>query len=400
MLKLRNPPPTSHVLMLRNENVLGNTAQVFLQGLYPPSEVATAATLTNGTAQFNPLDGYQYVLVNGEPATAPDSIWIKGDQYCPAMTNASQLYFQSQDFLSRQPVLQPFYDKFTPLLQGVFPQSEIGFQSAYGIFDYLNVGYQHNQTIYNSLSADDLFQLRTLADSQELALVYNTSSPIVSIGGKTLSAAILKQFSKTVSGSDTNLKITYFAASYSVFQAFFGLSGLLEASADFYGLPDYASTMVLELRQSVGVSAVNTFFVRFGFRNGSLPTAPLNMFPLFGRTQIESDIPWNQFVSAITMQSVSSQADWCHACVDSNQTFCAAYPVNQTPTALPQIGGTSGSSGGLSLVGAGAIGAGVTIAVIAIIEGLLALGWIARKRSVSNRKAALSDTASEKSMLA
>jgi len=368
-----------------------------LQGLYPPSEAATAATLTNGTAQFNPLDGYQYVLLNGEPTTAPDSIWIKGDQYCPAMTNASQLYFQSQDFLSQQPILQPFYDKFTPLLEGVFPQSEIGFQSAYGIFDYLNVGYQHNQTIYNSLSADDLFQLRTLADTQELALVYNTSSPIVSIGGKTLSAAILKQLSQTVSGANTNLKITYFAASYSVFQAFFGISGLLEASADFYGLPDYASTMVFELRQAVGVSSENTFFVRFGFRNGSDAGTPLNTFPLFGRTQIEADIPWNQFVSAMTMQSVSSQADWCHACVNSNQTFCAAYPVNQS---TPAAGGTIGSSGGLSLVGAGAIGAAVTIAVIAAIEGVLTLLWVAKKRRASNRRAALSDTASEKSILA
>ena len=386
--------------MERNENVLGNTAQVFLQGLYPPSEAATATTLTNGTAQFNPLDGYQYVLVNGEPATAPDSIWIKGDQYCPAMTNASQLYFKSQDFLSCQSILQPFYDKFTPLLEGVFPQSEIGFQSAYGIFDYLNVGYQHNQTIYSSLSPDDLFQLRTLADRQELTLVYNTSSPIVSIGGKTLSAAILKQLSKSVSGSDTDLKITYFAASYSVFQAFFGLSGLLQASADFYGLPDYASTMVFELRQPVGVSSENTFFVRFGFRNGSLPTAPLNEFPLFGRRQIEADIPWNQFLSAMNMQSVSSQADWCHACIDSNQTFCAAYPGDQTRTAIPQTGDSGSSTRGLSLVGAGAIGAGVTIVVIAIIEGLLALGWVARKRSASKRKAVLSDTASEKSMLA
>ena len=58
------------------------------------------------------------------------------------------------------------------------------------------------------------------------------------------------------------------------------------------------------------------------------------------------------------------------------------------------------SSGGLSFVGAGAIGAGVTIAAIAAIEGLAVLMWVVKKRRESNRKAALSDMASEKSILA
>jgi prostatic aicd phosphatase len=357
-------------LIVRNEDVLGNTATSFLQGFYPPSEPATAAILTNGSAQFNPLDGYQYVLVNGLPSTAPDSIWIKGDMYCPAMTNASKAYYQSTEFLNRQSELQSFYDKFTPLLVGIFPQSEIGFQSAYGIFDYLNVGYVHNQTIFTNLSTDDLFQLRTLADEQELALVYNVSSPDTSIGGKTLSGAILSQLNKTVAQTDKNLKITYFAASYSVFQAFFGLSGLLDADADFYGLPDYASTMSFELRLPVNSVGTHGLFVRYGFRNGSLPSAELNTFPLFGRTQIEADIPWNQFALGMSVQIISNQADWCHACVSSNLTFCAAYP--------------SGSTSGVSPVSAGYIGAGVTIAVIAGIEALVTVWWFARKRRSNN----------------
>lgn len=141
-------------------------------------------------------------------ANTPDAIWIKGDQFCPAMTNASKAYFESIEFMIRQPQLQSFYDKFTPLA-GVFTREQIGFQSAYKIFDYLNVGYMHNQTIYSNLTSDDLFQLRTLADSQELALVYNASSPDTSIGGRTLSAAILASLNSTVTGANENLKITY-----------------------------------------------------------------------------------------------------------------------------------------------------------------------------------------------
>jgi hypothetical protein len=122
---------------------------------------ATLSTLTNGTTEYNPLNGYQYVLTNGIAANAPDAIWIKGDQFCPAMTNASKVYFQSPEFLTRQAELQPFYDKFTPLLASIFPQDQIGFHSAYGIFDYLNVGYIHNKTINSNFTSDDLFQLRT-----------------------------------------------------------------------------------------------------------------------------------------------------------------------------------------------------------------------------------------------
>jgi prostatic aicd phosphatase len=369
--------------------VLGNTATAFLQGFYPPSDPATAATLTNGTAQFNPLDGYQYALVNGMTATAPDSIWIKGDQYCPAMTNASKAYYQSEEFLTRQQQLQPFYDKFTPLLAGIFPTSQIGFQSAYGIFDYLNVGYQHNSTIYSSLSTDDLFQLRTLADQQELALVYNPNAPATSIGGQTLGGAILQQLNKTVSGTDRNIKVTYFAASYSVFQALWGITGLVNSSANFQGLPDYASVMSFELRKT----SSSDLFVRFGFRNGTSDNTNMTIYPLFGRPESDPDTPWFQFVVQMEKLGIFSPGQWCHACVNSNQTFCAAYPM--------YTGRLSGSSeeemGGLSNVDAGAMGAGVTVAVILGIEGFLAL-WYVRKRKAGGGvgEKALSDTSSDR----
>lgn len=362
---------------VRNGNVLGNTATAFVQGLYPPSDPATAATLTNGTGQFNPLGGYQYVLVNGIPADAPETIWLKGDQYCPTMSAASQQYYESSEFLTMQSQLQPFYDKFTPLLAGIFPPSEIGYQSAYGIFDYLNVGYIHNQTIYTGLSAEDLFQLQTLADSQELAKVYNASSALRSVGGQTLAATILSTLNQTVSGTNSDVKLTYFATSYSVFQAFFGISGLLDAGADFYGLPEYASTMVFEVRHPSPASRSQNLFIRFSFRNGSDASAPLTTFPLFGRTQIEADIPWTQFVQGISEISLPSQQDWCTVCATSNLTFCAAYAENSS---------SSEGGGKVSGVAAGFIGAGIAIAIILIVEALLGLVWYRRRHPVMRRR--------------
>jgi hypothetical protein len=355
-------------LICRNGNVLGNTALAFTQGLYPPSDPATAATLTNGTAQFNPLDGYQYVLINGIPADAPETIWLKGDQYCPIMSAASQEYFQSSEYLTLQPQLQSFYDSFTPLLEGIFSASQIGYQSAYKIFDYLNEGYIHNQTIYNNLTADQLFQLQTLADSQELAKVYNASSPLRSIGGQTLAATILSTLNQT---TIPTIKLTYMPTSYAIFQAFFGISGLLDASADFYGLPDFASTMSFELRSPS--SDTQNLFVRFAFRNGSDWSAPLTTFPLFGRTQIEADIPWPQFAQAMSEISIPTQEDWCLVCA-SNLSFCSAYADS-----FPPQGGRSG-------VAAGFIGAGIAIAVILVVEALVGLVWYRRRHPVMRRR--------------
>jgi hypothetical protein len=360
------------------------------------------STLTNGTTESNPLDGYQYVLVNGITANAPDAIWIKGDQFCPAMTNASKAYYQSSEFLTRQTQLQSFYDKFTPLLTGIFPQSAIGYQSAFGIFDYLNVGYVHNKTIFSNITSEDLFQLRTLADNQELALVYNASSPNTSIGGKTLSGAILTALNSTATGTNTKLKVSYYAASYSVFQAFWGISGLLQASPDFYGLPEYASTMSFELRRPVNSNGLNDLFVRYGFRNGSLPSAELVTFPMFGRSAVDADMPWNIFMEAMSKQSITSQKDWCNACVSSNLTFCAAYTSKSSGSAGTNSIDDSGSCPSVSPVAAGFIGAGVTIAVIAVIELVGALMWFRRRRSntLAKEKSLGSEVASDRSILA
>ena len=125
----------------RNDNVLGLSAQVFLQGLYPASTSANTQTLANGTTESAPLNGYQYVLLNGIPADAPESIQIAGDQNCPVITAASKAYYNSTKFLAIQNQTQAFYNKFTPLISGDFTPSQIGFQSAYNIFDYLNVQF-------------------------------------------------------------------------------------------------------------------------------------------------------------------------------------------------------------------------------------------------------------------
>jgi prostatic acid phosphatase len=360
----------------RNDDVLGPTATAFLQGFYPPSLLITQEMLTNGTVQGNPLNGYQYVPLNGIPPDAPSTIWLRGDQFCPALTKSSLVYYQSSKFVTQQAQLQPFYDRFTPLLQGIFPESAIGFQNAYLIFDYFNFGYMHNLTIYKGLSSADLFQLRTLADEQQLDLVYNSTVPAVSIGGSSLAGAILIQLSETVTQSNPALRITYYAAPHSVMQAFFGVSGLLQAHINFWGLPAYAGTMVFELRRPVGDPTYDHTFVRFSMRNGSDPSTPQIVYPLFGRTDIESDMPWAQFEAEMALVGITTAEDWCHACGTSDLTFCAAYTQGVGRTGLPENQGPKK----VSKVAAGGIGAGVTLAVIALAEGAAGMWYFRRRR--------------------
>jgi prostatic aicd phosphatase len=353
----------------------------FWQGMFPPSSTATLQTLANGTTESTPLDGYQYVTLNALPSTDPGIIQIAGDQTCPTYTVASEAYYNSTTFLGLQPQLQPFYNKFKPLLAGYFTDSQIGFQNAYNIFDYINVGYIHNATIYNNVAWDDLYQLRTLADQQSFDLNYNASSPNASIGGMAIAGSVLSRLNQTVSQSSPNLKVTYFVGAYSPQMAFWALMGLQNASTNFTGLPDYASASVFELRRPAGSTGFDDLSVRFGFRNGTNATSEVNYFPMFNYNS--TDMPWSDWSSAMSKISISSDATWCNMC-NSSLVFCTGSGKS-TSSATPATGSapqSSSSSSGLSNAAAGGIGAGVTIGVIAIIEGLVALWYFSsRKRT-------------------
>jgi prostatic aicd phosphatase len=137
--------------------------------------------------------------------------------------------------------------------------------------------------------------------------------------------------------------------------------------------------MSFELRQPFNSSNFENLFVRFGFRNGSDAGAELEMFAMFGRREIEADILWTQFLSAMVNQSITSQKDWCHTCVLSNLTFCAAYTTSNSGPAWGDTIDASVSCSRISSVTAGFIGVGVTFAAILGIETIVALIWNRRR---------------------
>ena len=261
------------------------------------------------------------------------------------------------------------------------------------VFDLLNVASIHNTTNFNDpslLTPDTFFQLRTLADHHEFELAYNASAPIRAVAGSVLAGQIVEALNGTLTGKHDPMLNIQFGA-YGSFQSFFGLANLTAANPDFYGVPDYASTMTFELVTNSSASpfpAASDVSVRFLFHNGttsniSTPVA----YPLFG--QQSTLLSWSDFVSGMNSFAIGNQADWCTACGNSTG-ICASSSSTTGSGNGTGIGATgtdcsgSSSSGGISNVVAGVIGAMVTLAVILLIEGLVMLA--AGLRLVSKKR--------------
>jgi hypothetical protein len=380
-----------------NQGLLYQTAVHFLQGLYPPlvelDQALATESLTNGTNFTGPLDGYQFILVQGQPASNKDSIWIKGDDACPVHISAQKSYLSTPEFYQVANDTADFYAQFEPLLGEILAEDGVGYRNAYEVFDLMNVASIHNESIASEINPSDLAQLRYLADQWEFNSNFNATEPERMIGGKTMLGGILRQMNETFVAGGARNKFQLFSGSYDTFMSIFGLTNLTAVDSDFYGLPDYASTIAFELFTEDGTAEEPASFpagdaanddlrVRFLFRNGTDGTA-INAFPLFDSA--EMSMPYGEFRDRVSEVAITSVGDWCQTC-GSLQDFCVA--ANQTAGesvagGASGAGSSEGSGSGLSNAAAGGIGAGVTLAVVGVIAGVAAL--LMRKRRGSKK---------------
>lgn len=152
-----------------DQSVLFQTAQNFLQGLYPPlgQEEEGVETLTDGTTVIGPLDGYQYIHIHGEADNAPDTIWLKGDDACPAWNRASRSYRQSAEYNATFESSREFYANFEDLLEPILGQGNVTYAKAYDVFDLLNTGRSQNESVVDRVSEEDVATAKFLADEWE-----------------------------------------------------------------------------------------------------------------------------------------------------------------------------------------------------------------------------------------
>jgi len=349
-------------------DILLNTATAFLQGLYPPLNSEGVTTLNNGTKISSPLSNYQYVTLHGVSASSPDAIWQKGDDSCPAAAAAQSNYKKSEGYLSLLSSTKAFYESFYPYLSAVYDYpaaSSLSYAGAYDIFDLINVARIHNSTgPAKDISAEDLFQLRTLADQAEFNTNYNASEPARQVGARSLAGAVLTHLGDTVSKGQR--KFTLLTGSYDTFLAWFGWAGLTEASPDFFGLPDYAGSMVFEVFSDDEADGQAEKRVRFLFRNGTEDAVELKSYPLFGLNK--PDLTWTEFQKVAKEKgSISGPEEWCSIC-ESRDGFCKMYDSQGSSSEGVKI--KNGGGGGMD----GEMIAGI---VLIVVGGLSLLAAVA-----------------------
>ncbi|KIW68400.1 hypothetical protein PV04_04351 [Phialophora macrospora] len=362
------------------DNVLQASGIGFLQGLYPPvGETLGSQTLRNGTVVQTPMNGFQLlplqVVENG--ANSENAAWLQGSTNCANAQISSNDYFQSSEYKDTLNRTNDFYAEMYPFIERTFAQNQSSFKNAYTIFDLINVASIHNASV--ALPDDaDFFQLRTLANQHEFGLAYNQSEPIRAVTGSIIAAQVIEALNGTITGKGKNLLNIQFGA-YAGMLSYFGLANLTVASPDFYGVPDYASSLVWELVTNATVSntsypTVDDISVRFYFHNGTTSniSEPVE-FPLFGTGR--SPLPWSEFVASTAKFSIGTQAEWCTACGNSTGVCSPSALGDGEPGTLGtgSSDNSSGHGGGISKAVAGVIGAMVTLGVILGLEILFFL---------------------------
>ncbi len=328
------------------------------------------------------MNGYQYIHIHGETPADPDTIWIKGDEVCPAYTTASTSYEKSNEYVATLASSSEFYKQFDDLLKDIMPAGNVSYAHAFDVFDLLNVANIHNLTV--NVPTDRLAQLRYYSDASESARNYNRSMPDRAIGGMTLMGGFLRQLDQTVTTQGA-LKLSILAGSYDTFLSFFGLANLTDISGDFRGLPNYASTMTFELFTDNNMTSfpsnISDLRVRFLFMNGT--DSALTAYPLFDGK--DDSMAYNDFKTAFNTRAINTAADWCTRC-KSSSPFCSQNSTTPSKSSTTAATTATNSSSKLTLVQAGVIGAMTTLGVVALLAAILFL--VRRKRTSSADAAA------------
>lgn len=361
------------------DNVIDNSGEGFLQGLYPPIGSISMETLRNGSIIEVPLNGYQLIPLSDvqSGSGSEDNTWLQSTSSCSKAQVSSSDYSNSKSYESLLLTTRGLYQSLEPLVNETFSPSELSYKNAYTIWDLLHVALIHNSTANfpsSTILTDSVMQeLLVLANQHEFNLAYNTSDPIRAIAGMTLAGEVLTALNETItSGGKSKLNIQFGA--YASFLSYFGLAELSNVNVNFTGIPDYASSMAWELvtdDEGTEIPATSDIRVRFVFHNGTgiEGSTQLQAYALFGQSTVE--LPWAQFVDGTKKIAIQSQEEWCKACGNSTGICASSSGAGDISPSNSSAGCPSG--GGMSLGVAGVIGA---LVALGVLVGLLILSMM------------------------
>ncbi|KAK3683684.1 histidine phosphatase superfamily [Podospora appendiculata] len=392
-----------------------DSALAFMQGLYPPITQAfsnssggmEAATLANGSIVNYPLGGYQYPNIRSTSSLDPDSIWVQGHVGCTKYIeslvdsrsddNVKSVYTNSLNF---------YRTLYNLMFHEAFPESMVNFYNAYPLYDYASYQYNHNNASQDQISSVDLDMLAELASLDQRDKNANLSASgltegdmIRAVSGRTMAARVVALFKENILSSGTANKLNLVFTSLEPFVAFFALATPGPPGSNFNLLPDPGAAMIFELFSIGNIDSsypsTEDLWVRFLYRNGTGPDAPLIEYPLFGNGPSNSRILFTDFVASMEHISVNTLADWCQMC-DSVSLFCLGLEANSGEgTVTPPVGGSDSNAyyttSALSPAVAGVIGAAVTVAVcgLGVLAAMLLGGFRFHRAGSKQRNSTL-----------
>lgn len=346
------------------DGVIYDSCVSLTQGLWPAT-LSNNITLANGTTITAPLGGYQYVPI--ESVDPNLSVSLEGFTSCNTFNTHTTAFYNSSTFQEMAAQSASFLDSLPPYLNG----RSVQLQNMWNIYDFMNVNDIHNATFANALPSTYLAQVQTLANWHEYNVFSDqTIGGIGNIAGLTLLPSILNGFAG-ITNSTNPVKLSITAIAYKPFISLFNMTGVASANPSLAGIVDYAAAVALELRQPSGGGEP---VIRFNFKNGS--DATFVTYNFLNRT---GDVPLSAFIDAMAPVAVNTTAAWCDVCANTQDRGCAAL-------ALATDQGEADAQPKISPAGAGVLGAGLTLAVVALMGitlaflGLLTIGRLGRRR--------------------
>jgi prostatic aicd phosphatase len=353
--------------------VIMNSAEALLQGLFPPT-ASYNTTLANGTTVEAPLGGYQYVEI--ESALAENDVSLEGWTSCAPFDTATADFYNSAVFNQTE---QDNAEFFANLPQYLDNRGDVNLENMWNIFDYMNVNYIHNATFKNMLPATMLAQARNLAAFHEYGVFTSPQlDGIGNIGFRTMLPGIFGGISSILNSSDP-LKIYYNAIAYKSFFTLFNMTGADTQAPQLTGLVNYGSSIVIEVRQPSSGEPV----LRLQFKNGTQEDAQTT-FNWFNTT---GDIPVSTFINYLGPVAVNSTADWCTVCSNTQDRGCGAIAAAASQAAIADR-----IHQPISPVGAGFLGAGLTLFVALCMLGMLFFLGVLGFRKGRSRRSQRSDS--------
>ncbi|KAI0330803.1 phosphoglycerate mutase-like protein [Cubamyces sp. BRFM 1775] len=344
--------------------VIYDSAVALVQGLWPVTPKASTQ-LANGTNVTSPLGGYQYIPI--ESVEPNEDVSLEGFTSCNTFDDHTEAFYNSSAFQERAKEVSQFLTDLKPYMDG----RPVTLENMWNIFDYMNVQSIHNATFADRLPDTYLAQARDLANWHEYNVFSDDSiTGIGNIAFRTMLPSVINAIQR-ISNSSDPLKLHYSAIAYKPFLSLFNMTGVVADGALPPSIVNYAAAVVLEVRQSASSSEP---VLRFNFKNGtddaSFRTYPMSFAGWDGSA--DTDVPISTFINAFQSAAVNTTLDWCHVCGQTQARGCAAL-LGAASTSVQ----AATHHDKISPVGAGFLGAGLTVAVFgAAFAVLLFLGYL------------------------